>query len=107
EWGNVTAGHGYEDGEDLSFANFYEGKGDTGTIDLDVNGGITSLYVERISQRDRGVPPRGEWRRDHRDARGRSGQRDGARRKDSGEGRARKGERPGDGHGRGDRRGKA
>jgi hypothetical protein len=114
EWGNHTVGRGYQAGEDLSFSQTFEGKKGAGTLDLDVNGGITSLYVERISRRERrgGLhhrdrhgrqaqrrrqerADRGDARRDGRDAR-----RDG-RNDEGGSGRAgRRNERPGDRHGR-------
>jgi hypothetical protein len=53
EYGNATVGRGYENGEDLSFAKSFEGRAGKGTVDIDVNGGIASLYVERISRRER------------------------------------------------------
>jgi hypothetical protein len=64
--GNVTMGRGFQEGQDLSFARTFEGRPGAGTVTVDVDGGITSLYVERISRRERmGRPPaRGRHRQE-------------------------------------------
>jgi len=80
EYGNATLGRGYEDGEDLSFGRSFEGRPGQGTIDIDVNGGITSLYVERISRRERrGMHRHRHGTRGRKDEKGRAGKDDGGR----------------------------
>jgi hypothetical protein len=98
ELGNTTLGSGYQDGEDLSFSRVYEGRRGQGTLDVDVNGGIASLYVERISYREwhgprrKGKEPGRARRGSERDAKD-SGDRSGAGR----DGRERRGGRDGRG----------
>jgi hypothetical protein len=100
EYGNATLGRGYENGEDLSFGRSFEGRAGKGTVDIDVNGGIASLYVERISRRERRGPSpreqrasnvrgRDDRRRPAEDAKGRAGK--------GREGRERRGDRDGRG----------
>lgn len=60
EWGNATVGHGREQGENLHFANELEGKPGEGHLNINFNGGIASLYVERISRREVYGRPRKE-----------------------------------------------
>lgn len=58
EWGNATIGKGREEGEELILAQHLPGKPGAGELEIDFKGGIASLYIERISHRERfGAPP--------------------------------------------------
>jgi hypothetical protein len=52
EWGNATVGRGREQGEDLHFTNRIAGRPGSGHLNINFNGGIASLYIERISHRE-------------------------------------------------------
>lgn len=58
EWGKVIAGGRYRDGADLSVHRDYPGRPGAGTLEVDVDGGLVSVYVERLSAEERGVRPR-------------------------------------------------
>ena len=58
EWGNATIGKGREEGEELVLTQYLPGKPGAGNLEIDFKGGIASLYIERISHRERfGAPP--------------------------------------------------
>jgi hypothetical protein len=57
EWGNATIGRGREEGEDLAFSHDLPGEPGAGHLDLNFQGGIASLYIERISEEERFGPP--------------------------------------------------
>lgn len=64
EWGNAVVGRGREEGENLHFENEIAGKPGEGELEIDFEGGVASLYVERISRREMyGPPPRKEERK--------------------------------------------
>lgn len=69
ELGNATVGRGREEGEGLRFQNHLEGKPGAGHVNVTFDGGIASLYIERISYEERyGVTVR-ERREQRRQAR--------------------------------------
>lgn len=51
-FGNATIGHGREEGEDLRLHNELPGDPDAGHLEVNFEGGIASLYIERISYRE-------------------------------------------------------
>ena len=53
DFGNAAIGRGREEGEGLRFQNELEGKPGAGHLNLNFRGGIASLYVERISHKER------------------------------------------------------
>ncbi|MBK5227056.1 MAG: hypothetical protein JJE05_00920 [Actinobacteria bacterium] len=53
EAGNVTIGRGRETGTHLSFHESFQGTRDAGALTVRVRGGVASVYVERISYRER------------------------------------------------------
>jgi len=63
EWGNAIIGRGREEGDALHFENQVAGKPGAGELEINFTGGIASLYVERISHRERFGPPRRERER--------------------------------------------
>jgi hypothetical protein len=64
EWGNAVIGRGREEGDGLQLDNEVEGKPGAGILEVNFDGGIASLYVERISRREMyGPPPRRERQR--------------------------------------------
>ena len=63
EWGNAVVGRGREEGEDLHFQREVPGKPGEGELEINFNGGIASLYVERISRREIYGPSRRERQR--------------------------------------------
>lgn len=72
EWGNATIGRGREEGEDLRVENEIAGTPGEGHLEVNLRGGIASLYIERISHRElygrTRAEERAEERRRERDA---------------------------------------
>ena len=56
EWGNAAIGHGRQSGDDLELANELVGEPGAGHLTINFNGGIASLYIERITHAQRYGP---------------------------------------------------
>ena len=76
EWGNAIIGRGRNQGDDLHLENEVPGKPGQGELEINFNGGIASLYVERISHQE----IYGESRRQKAERRRRAARREDRRR---------------------------